>query len=346
MKSLNNYLVTTVLLKSRPRLSGQIECFLHAGIVLLVLCSSVSGVQAQDQNNPFAWAYPPRQSDDAPAPTTFDDTPHRMPGSEREYVFSDIGRYSPADWHPESHPPMPPIVAEGREPVQACAFCHLANGQGKPENAGLAGLPAVYIVQQMKDFAAGLRNTSDPTLTTVANMLPFSVNATEAEMLEAANYFASVTPRKWITVVEAETVPGTYIASWLYVAHEDGRTEPLGQRILEMPMDFERTEWRDDSSGFIAYVPPGSLARGEALARSGGDGRTLPCSSCHGDDLKGLGPVPGIAGRSPSYLVRQIYDFRTGSRRGLWSPLMLGVVENLTTAEVIDLVAWVSSLDP
>jgi len=301
---------------------------------------------AQQPDNPFAWAYPPRQSEDAPAPIVYDDTPHRMPGSEQEYVFSDIGRYSPADWHPQSHPPMPPVVARGRDPVQACAYCHLANGHGKPENSGLAGLPAPYIVQQLQDFAAGLRTTSDPTLTTVANMLPISANATAGEMREAADYFASITPQKWITVVEADTVPATYISAWLYVAREDGATEPLGRRILEMPLDFERTEWRDDSSGFIAYVPVGSLARGEALAVSGGDGRTLPCGNCHGEDLKGLGPVPGIAGRSPSYLVRQLHDFQTGARRGLWSPLMVPVVQQLTPDEVIDLVAWVASLEP
>ena len=317
-----------------------------AAAMLAVLSTAATGAQAQVAENPFSWAYPPQRSEDAPEPEIFDSARQQMPGSEREYIFSDIGPYSPADWHPDGHPTMPPIVAEGREPVMACAFCHLANGQGKPENAGLTGQPAAYIVQQMADFAAGLRQTSDPTLTTVANMLPISANATDEEVRAAADYFASTPPSKWITVVEADTVPQTYIASWLHVAHENGGSEPLGQRILEMPMDFERTEWRDDRSGFIAYVPVGSLARGETLARTGGNDHTVPCSNCHGDDLRGLGPVPGIAGRSPSYMVRQIYDFQTGARQGLWSPLMAAVVEDLSTDDVIDLVAWLSSLDP
>ena len=203
---------------------------------LLAAILVVTGT-AQAQDNPFAWAYPPRTSDNAPQADARDSSPHRLPGSDREYVFSAIGPYSPADWHPDSHPPMPDIVSKGREPVMACAYCHLANGQGKTENAMLAGQPAAYIVQQLKDFAAGLRNTSDATLTTVANMLPISANATDTEMQAAADYFASVTPRKWITVIEAGTVPRTYIASWLHVALKGGGSEPLGLRILEMPKD-------------------------------------------------------------------------------------------------------------
>src|SRR5258708_7877641 len=75
---------------------------------------------------------------------------------------------------------------------------------------------------------------------------------------------------------------------------------------------------RDPRSGFIAYTPPGSVKKGEALAAS--------CGTCHDADLKGLGPVPGIAGRSPSYLVRQMYDMQAGARKGLWTPLMTKVV--------------------
>ena len=77
-----------------------------------------------------------------------------------------------------------------------------------------------------------------------------------------------------------------------------------------------RFELRDPHSGFIAYVPRGSVAKGAALASSGGK-QTLPCTICHGTDLNGLGPVPGIAGRSPSYIVRQFWDIRQGSRKGM-----------------------------
>jgi cytochrome c553 len=79
---------------------------------------------------------------------------------------------------------------------------------------------------------------------------------------------------------------------------------------------LEPTEARDDGSPFVAYVPVGSIKKGEALVTTGGAGKTLRCAICHGQDLKGLGNVPFLAGRSPSYLVRQIYDIQKGMRKG------------------------------
>ena len=99
-------------------------------------------------------------------------------------------------------------------------------------------------------------------------------------------------------------------------------------------------------SGFVAYVPTGSVKKGEALATTGGSGKTLRCSICHGEGLKGLGNVPFLAGRSPSYLVRQLYDIKTGNRRGEWSPLMQEAVAKLTTEDMVDLAAYAASLKP
>jgi cytochrome c553 len=92
-------------------------------------------------------------------------------------------------------------------------------------------------------------------------------------------------------------------------------------------------------------VPVGSLAKGEALVK-GGVGKTIQCNVCHGPDLKGLGPLPSIAGRSPSYMFRQLYDFRHGARTGEWSPLMAPVVTNLDEQDMLAIVAYLASLDP
>ena len=119
-------------------------------------------------------------------------------------------------------------------------------------------------------------------------------------------------------------------------------TEPIGNRIIEAPEDVERFELRDPRSGFIAYVPPGSLKKGAALVASGG-GKTTPCSTCHGLDLNGLGPVPAIAGRSPSYIMRQLWDIQQGTRKGAWSPLMKPVLENLTQDDMLDIAAYVAA---
>jgi len=127
-----------------------------------------------------------------------------------------------------------------------------------------------------------------------------------------------------------------------------GATEPIGTRIIEVPEDFERTELRDPSSGFVAYVPKGSIERGEALAKTGGDGKTLPCATCHGEGLKkGMtNAFPDIAGRSPTATARQLYDFKSGTRDGKNAIAMKAVVMKLTDENIVDLSAYVASLQP
>jgi cytochrome c553 len=132
---------------------------------------------------------------------------------------------------------------------------------------------------------------------------------------------------------------------WIPVAGTE--REPIGMRIVETPENPERTEiLRDPRSGFIAYAPPGSIKKGEALVKTGGNGRTVECGACHGADLQGLGPVPGIAGRSPSYLARQMYDMQTGARHSEWGELMKPVVAKLTDEDFVNISAYVASLMP
>jgi cytochrome c553 len=132
----------------------------------------------------------------------------------------------------------------------------------------------------------------------------------------------------------------------MFLPLEGNEKEPLGQRIIETPVDAEATEGlRDPRSGFIAYAPIGSIGKGEALVTRAND-KTLACGACHGADLKGLGPVPGLAGRSPSYLVRQMYDMQQGTRRGSWTELMKTVVSGLSQDDMLNIAAYVSSRTP
>jgi cytochrome c553 len=151
---------------------------------------------------------------------------------------------------------------------------------------------------------------------------------------------------KYIRVVETETIPAMRIQGEIYFPMGDGRTEAIGVRIIETPEDVAETLLRNPRSGFIAYVPRGSVKRGEALAATGGDGRTVACAVCHGPGLKGLGPVPNLAGRSPSYLARQMYDIKLGTRKGPMAALMLPVVAKLSDSDMVDVIGYVSSLDP
>jgi cytochrome c553 len=235
---------------------------------------------------------------------------------------------------------MPESVAHGRpKEMRACGFCHLVNGQGRPENASLAGLPAAYIIQQMADFKSGDRKSAEPRMGPPNAMIQDAKAATDDEIRAAAAYFSSFAFRKWIRVVEAANVPKSRIAGSMHVPTNDG-TEPLGSRIIELPEDLARTELRDARAGFVAYVPPGSIAKGEALVKAGA------CGLCHGPDLKGLGPVPPLAGRSPSYTVRQLFDLQQGVRKGAWAPLMKAAVEKLSIDDMIAIAAFTSSREP
>jgi len=169
---------------------------------------------------------------------------------------------------------------------------------------------------------------------------------TPAEIKEAAEYFGKMKWTPWIRVVETNTVPKMRSAGgiWIPIEGAEAGKEPIGVRIIETPEKPENTEiLRDPRSGFIAYVPVGSVKKGEALVKTGGNGRTIECGACHGADLTGLGPVPGIAGRSPSYLARQMYDMQAGARNGEWTQLMKPVVAKLTNDDLVNIAAYVSS---
>jgi cytochrome c553 len=274
--------------------------------------------------------------------------PQHLPGSSAAFTHAQAAdRFGPGDWYPNDHPPMPEIVAHGRKPdIWACSLCHYPNGKGRPENAGVAGLPVSYFIHTMNDFKDGLRKSSDPNKRNTQMMMAYAQKMTEAEIKEAAEYFGAMKWTPWIKVLEADTVPNTYIQVGMFLPLPDAGTEPLGNRIIETPVNPERSEGlRDSHSGFIAYVPKGSLKKGEALV-AGGGGKIVACSVCHGADLKGMGPVPGIAGRSPSYLMRQMYDMQQGNRKGEWTQLMKPVVKNLTDEDLLDIAAYTASREP
>lgn len=293
---------------------------------------------------PPAWAYAVNPPDFKPPAD--DGSLRDVPESSATYTLTQVrdGFLSP-DWHPEAHPPMPEIVAHGRKPaVLACGYCHRAEGTGGPENTSLAGLPAFYIIQQMADFKSGARKSSVPDRAPVSNMIAAAKAGTAEEIEAAANYFSSLKPKRIIRVVETRMVPKHKVFGWHMLPIQGSEPEPIGQRILESPEDLERFVSRDSRVHFVAYVPEGSVERGRVLATTGGEGRTVQCAVCHGPDLKGLGPIPPIAGRSPTYLFRQLYDFKSGARAGFSSVLMKPTVEHLTLDDMIALAAYVASL--
>jgi cytochrome c553 len=326
------------------------------GVAMLALTVAVAAtmlLNASEASGLPSWAYGFATAPDASAPARApaapakdDGTLRRLPGSSASFTLAQIrDAYGPADWYPGDHPQMPDIVAHGRKPdVVACSLCHYPNGKGRPENAGIAGLPAAYIMQTMADFKNGARRSADPRKDNTNRMIGFAKSMSDDDIRAVAEYFSSMTWTPWIKVVEADMVPKTRIAGGMFLRLEGNEKEPLGDRIIEVPENTEGTEvLRDSHSPFIAYVPKGSIKKGEALVTAGGGGKTTACGVCHGPGLKGLGPVPGIAGRSPSYIVRQLYDMQTGARKGLWTNLMVGVVARLTDEDMRAIAAYAAS---
>ncbi len=294
---------------------------------------------------PPEWAYQITPSDFKPPPD--DGVPRRVPNSSATYTLTQLrDRFIAPVWHPEDHPPLPPVVAQGRKPdVFACGFCHRADGPGGPENSALAGLPAVYIVQQMNDYKSGARKTAVPKRN-VDLMIGLAKAATDEEIAAAAAYFSALKPRQHTRVVETDTVPRTFIIANHYAALPSGEKEAIGKRIVEVPEELERFVHRDSRARFIAYVPVGSVGRGEALVKTGGAGKTLACVTCHGPDLKGVGLIPGIAGRSTNYMVRQLYDLKHGFRAGAFAVLMKDVVANLDEEDMLAIAAYLATQAP
>jgi cytochrome c553 len=282
-------------------------------------------------------------------------------GSTASYSLVQIrDLHNVVDWFPSDHLAMSYIIEHGPaamgERARGCGSCHLPNGRGRPENAPTGGLSIAYFVRQIDDFRRGLRYSADPRKPNTNTMIDLAKAMTDAEVKAAAEYFAAITPSgPWIRVVESKTAPKVrYVGNLALPAKEPGM-EPLDGRIIEMPEDEEQGDTlRNPRSGFVAYVPPGSIKKGEDLVTTGGmtivggkivQGKTTACGTCHGLNLTGVvgADVPPIAGRSPSYMVRQLWDIQQGTRNGSQAQLMKLVVANLAQEDLVAIAAYVAA---
>jgi cytochrome c553 len=201
----------------------------------------------------------------------------------------------------------------------------------------------------LADFRTGERHSS------VGNsiMVTISRGMTAEEAHAAVTYYSTLRRRSWIKIVESDMAPKTEsVEGGLRVPREPAELEPLGTRIVEVPQFPARTRLYDSRAGFMAYVPPGSVSRGKSFVASGG-GKVQACSTCHGKDLRGAEhapestlPVPALTGRSPTYIMRQLYDFHSGARSGQGGMLMKPVAAQLTLGDMIDVAAYLASLAP
>jgi cytochrome c553 len=296
-----------------------------------------------------AWAFPVPNTPDpsapelahAPKPDAHEAL--HVAGSQRTYTRAQIDVFNPPDWFPQDHPPMPQVVGHGRKPAFACAYCHMPDGEPEPAGAAIAGLPEAYILEQVAAFRSGERGTSQ--LPSIRAMAAEAHWVTDADLQQAAAYFSKLRFVPRTRVVETETVPRTHWQDYVLMPDKHTAREPLGERIIEVPVNVRDYMNRDHRDGFIAYVPPGSIARGAGIA-SKGNGAAQACESCHGADLQGAGMYPPLAGRSPTYIVRQLILFSTGQRNNAEAVPMKLEVSQLSVGDMIDVAAYAASRKP
>jgi cytochrome c553 len=313
-----------------------ISWLLMAGVIAVSSIGLASQQAAVGTYPDKPWAFPAQVEKPFPE----DPAPKMAPGSTRTYTMAQIDDLlNPPDWFPDQHPAPPQIVTKGHGGALACGACHLMSGLGHPESSDLTGLTVEYMVQQMMDFKSGARK--DPT---GKRMNGIAAEATEEEVRQAAQYFAGLMRRPFQKVVEAPEAPKTFLGNGrMRFVDPAGGTEPIGNRIITVPEDVGRVRLRDPYSGFVSYVPVGSLARGKALVETGA-GQTVACAVCHGPNLEGMLTIPRISGMHPIYTVRQMYWFKDGTRNGPLAAQMTPVVAALTDEDILAISAYLGSL--
>ena len=279
---------------------------------------------------PPTWLYP---SPAGPAPqVSAENAPVRLPGSAVSMTARDTHNRAVAlDWFPDPADPAPAIVLKASQPGgYACGYCHLPRGQGRPENATLAGLSADYIIDQTEAFRIGTRTAASTGWIPTEAMRNAIAHASPAEIAEAARWFSRQDFISRVKVVESATVPPTAPLGFILAA-QPGPREPIAGRIIEVPDDLDAFELRDPRATFTAWVPPGSIARGRAIAADMG------CIECHAEQLNGWGP-----GRSPSYILRQLLAFKSRARNDAGAEPMQAVADQLDWDQMVAVAAWLA----
>jgi cytochrome c553 len=293
------------------------------------------------------WAYaPPPPAGSPPPPTALpadDNAVVSIPGTTKTFTRGQLrAQKETMDWYPEDrHGTIPDIARFGKQGVRQCTLCHLPDGAGRPENAPISAYHPAYFMQQMQDFRDGLRKSADPRKANTNVMIGFAKATTREEDMAAAQYFAQQPYPRRIKVIESKTAPRVRLQGGMHMAvpaNEGGGMVaiPAGE-IVEIPDDNLRAEARDTRMSWTAYVPPGTLSRGKQIAAK------YQCATCHGANLEGIGPVPALAGRSPSYTMRQLFDMKTGARRGPWAELMKPIVTSMSVQEMSAVSAFAAS---
>jgi cytochrome c553 len=317
-----------------------------APVLVLLLIALAAAAPAPPHPGPdLLWAYPSDAASHVALPRG--QGPFHVPGSRLAFTRLAVADdANPVDWFPQEHPPPPPVIAHQRPGGPTpCAECHLYNGRGFLGAADLNGLPAAYIAQEVKAFRTGQRRSAEAERFDVLEMIKVARAVSDAELAQAAAYYAALPRTPRLRYVEVAKVPATRPDKfgWLDLV-PGGGLEPIGRRVIEVSQDMSLMLLGDDRVDLIDYAPRGAARRGAILA-AGGPGRA-PCRSCHGPELRGAGEAPPLAGRSAPYLARMLFDIKAGARAGANVARMRPSARVLSDADIADLAAYLASLRP
>ena len=100
--------------------------------------------------------------------------------------------------------------------------------RGGAENASLAGLPAAYIVQQLLDYKSGGRKFSGSQRGPSLLMVVAAKAMTDEDIRITADCFSAQKLKPVYTVMEAATVPKTFVNRNFVAQSASNETEVLG----------------------------------------------------------------------------------------------------------------------
>lgn len=98
-----------------------------------------------------------------------------------------------------------------------------------------------------------------------------------------------------------------------------------------------------DIQNLAAYYAglPGKSAGGNAGLSQVGKDKAAMCMGCHGNELRGNGQFPRLAGQHPDYIAKQLADFKSGARK---AGQMNAIAKTLSEDDIKALAEYAGSL--
>jgi cytochrome c553 len=147
--------------------------------------------------------------------------------------------------------------------------------------------------------------------------------------------------------------PPEYIENQLQALKVHRRVDPLmsnvarvlsPEMIKALSVQFKDLNPEPLQGGPRSLAPDGKKIFEEGLP----DLEVPPCSACHGDDAKGAGEFPRLAGQPYDYIIEELNEWN--KRRGLDpanpdnAAIMAPIVVKLTKHQIAAVAAYVSNL--